>query len=54
MEIEKSWEKFMRSGSVNHYLSFVNSRKEHEISEGNRDALYNRGFGNKGNERGRE
>ncbi len=51
MEIEKSWEKFLKSGSVNDYLTFVNSRKEHEISEGSRDAFYNRGFGDKGNER---
>ncbi len=54
METEKSWEKFLQSGSINDYLTFVNSRKENEIIEGIRDAFYNRGIGDKGNERGRE
>ena len=54
MENEKSWENFLKSGSVSDYLTFVNSRKENETGEGIRDAFYNRGFGDKGNERGGE
>ena len=51
MGVEKSWDKFLKSGSVSDYLNFVNSRKENEISEGNIDAFYNGCIGYKGNER---
>lgn len=54
MENEKSWENFLKSCSVSDYLTFVNSRKENGTGEGIRDAFYNRGFGDKGNEHGGE
>ena len=54
MENEKSWENFLKSGSVSDYLTFVNSRKENGTGEGIREAFYNRGFDDKGNEHGGE
>ena len=54
MENKNLWNSFLKSGSINDYLTFVSTRKENEISEGNRSPLYNGGFGNKGNERGGE
>ena len=36
MDTEKSWLKFMKSGSVADYLEFVNTAKENEISGRNR------------------
>lgn len=54
MQSDKPWEDFLSSGSVADYLEFVNSRRERENSEGNGNTLHNGGFGNTGNERGRE
>ena len=54
MEIDKSWIKFLKSGSAADYLEFVNIRKENEISGRSSDTFFNRGPCNKGNECGRE
>lgn len=52
MENENLWNNFLKSGSIDDYLSFVSTRKENGTGEGNTGSLYNGGFGNKGNERG--
>ena len=54
METEKNWIRFIKSGKVNDYLSYVNSCKEKEINGGFWDTVHHRGLGNKGNERGGE
>jgi hypothetical protein len=54
MESEKNWLRFIKSGKVNDYLSYVNSCKENEINGGFRDTVHHRGLGNKGNECGGE
>lgn len=54
MENENLWNDFLKSGSVSDYLTFVNLRKENEVSGRESVPLYNRGFGDKGNERGGE
>lgn len=54
VELDKSWIKFMKSGSAFDYLEFVNVRKGNEISGQAINTVLNRGFGNKGNECGRE
>jgi hypothetical protein len=47
---EKQWMNFLKSGSVADYLSYVNSCKENNISDGFTDTLHHRGTCNKGNE----
>lgn len=54
MENKNLWNNFLKSGSINDYLTFVSTRKENETGEGNRSPIYNGGFGDKGNERGGE
>ncbi|MBR7133901.1 MAG: hypothetical protein IKD04_10270 [Clostridia bacterium] len=54
MDTDKSWIRFIKSGKVADYLNYVNSCKENEISDGITNTVYNRGLGNKGNERGGE
>lgn len=51
---EKEWMRFLKSGKVADYLSYVNSCKENRISDGTTDTVHDRGLGNKGNERGGE
>ena len=49
--MDENWNKFIKSGKVEDYLSYVNSCKEQEIS-GNTNSFYNTRLGNKGTERG--
>lgn len=49
MELEKSWIKFIRSGSVADYLSYVNSCKEKEIIDSTTNTIHHAGSCNKGN-----
>lgn len=51
MENENLWNNFLKSGSINDYLTFVSTRKENETGERNTGSFYNGGFGDKGNER---
>lgn len=48
MDTQKSWIKFMKSGKVGDYLSYVNSCKEKEISEGSYNSVHNGCFSDKG------
>lgn len=50
MDLEKSWEKFYKSGKVEDYLAFVNTRKENELINGTTNPFYNRGLGYQGDE----
>jgi hypothetical protein len=50
MDTDKSWIKFMKSGSVADYLTYVNSCKEKNIFDGATNTIHNCGLGNKGNE----
>ena len=50
METENAWIRFMKSGKVSDYLTFVDSCKENKISDGQSNSFYNRGTCNKGNE----
>lgn len=52
MCIDKNWSKFIQSGKVDDYLSYVNSCKEKEIVDGNGNLFYNTRLGNKGIECG--
>lgn len=48
--MENAWIRFMKSGKVSDYLTFVDSCKENKISDGQSNSFYNRGTCNKGNE----
>ena len=54
MDTDKSWLKFIKSGSPADYLEYVNSTKENEISGRNANTVHNRGTCNKGNQCGGE
>ena len=54
MENENLWNNFLKSGSISDYLTFASLRKENEVSGRESVPLYNRGFSDKGNERGGE
>ena len=54
MDLDKSWIKFIKSGSVADYLEFVNTAKENEIGGNRGNTVLDRGTCYKGNERGRE
>ena len=50
MKTDEYWNDFLKSGRVDDYLSFVNSRRESFFGERNTEPNYNRGTGDKGNE----
>lgn len=54
MENENLWNNFLKSGSISDYLTFVSTRKEKEFCGRESVPIYNRGFSDKGNERGGE
>ncbi|MEE1239688.1 MAG: hypothetical protein UHO61_07180 [Acutalibacteraceae bacterium] len=54
MENENLWNNFLKSGSIDDYLTFVSTRKEYEVSGREGSPFYNGGFGDKGDERGGE
>ena len=54
MENENLWNNFLKSGSISDYLTFVSTRKENEAGGRESVPFYNRGFSDKGNERGGE
>ncbi len=49
--VDDNWTRFIKSGKVEDYLTYVNSCKEQEIG-GNTNSFYNTRLGNKGNECG--
>ncbi|MBQ2286326.1 MAG: hypothetical protein U0K18_04385 [Acutalibacteraceae bacterium] len=54
MKTDNFWNDFLKSGRIDDYLTFVNSRKENGTSERDCKSFYNRGTGDKGNESGGE
>lgn len=54
MKTENFWNDFLKSGRVDDYLNFVNSRKENGTGERDCESFYNRGTGYKRDEGGGE
>ncbi len=52
MPLDDNWTRFIKSGKVEDYLTYVNSCKEQEIFGGNTNSFYNTRLGNKGTECG--